>query len=57
MGLLDSAKDALDNDKGEQISDSGIEKAEGAVSEKTGGKFDEKIDEAGDAVDGKVGNE
>jgi hypothetical protein len=57
MGLLDNAKDALNSDKGEQVSDTGIDKAEDAISDKTGGKFDEKIDGAGDAADSKIGNE
>lgn len=57
MGLLDNAKDALNSDKGEQVSDTGIEKAEDAISDKTGGKFDDKIDKAGDAADSKIGNE
>jgi hypothetical protein len=57
MGLLDDAKDALNSDKGEQVSDTGIDKAEDAISDKTGGKFDDKIDKAGDAADGKVGND
>jgi len=56
MGLMDSAKDALDSDKGEKASDAGIDKAEQAVSQKTGGKYDEKIDSAGDAADKKVGH-
>lgn len=57
MGLLDNAKDALSSDKGEQVSDTGINKAEDAISSKTGGKFDDKIDKAGDAADGKIGND
>jgi hypothetical protein len=56
MGLMDSAKDALGSDKGEKASDAGIDKAEQAASQKTGGKYDDKIDAAGDAADGKVGH-
>ncbi|WP_082486568.1 antitoxin [Frigoribacterium sp. Leaf186] len=56
MGLMDSAKDALNSDKGEKLSDAGIEKAEQAASSKTGGKFDEKIEKAGETADGKVGD-
>jgi hypothetical protein len=36
--------------------DSGIDKAEDAASSATGGKFDEKIESAGDAADKKVGD-
>ena len=57
MGLMDSAKDALNSDKGEKVSDAGISKAEQAASSKTGGKFDEKIESAGEAADGKVGDD
>jgi hypothetical protein len=56
MGLMDSAKDALNSDKGEKGSDAGIDKAEQAASQKTGGKFDDKIDKAGEAADKKVGH-
>ena len=56
MGLMDSAKDALNSDKGEKATDAGIDKAEQAASQKTGGKYDDKIDKAGDAADGKVGH-
>jgi len=56
MGLMDSAKDALNSDKGEKATDAGIDKAEQAASQKTGGKYDDKIDTAGDAADGKVGH-
>ncbi|MBA8793762.1 hypothetical protein FHX74_001367 [Friedmanniella endophytica] len=57
MGLLDDAKNALNNDKGEETSDSAIDKAKEFGSEKTGGKYDDKLDKAGDAVDRQVGNE
>ncbi|WP_228514585.1 antitoxin [Frondihabitans sp. VKM Ac-2883] len=46
MGLLDNAKDAMNSDKGEQVSDTGIDKAEDAISDKTGGKFDDKTDKS-----------
>ncbi|MBF4577574.1 antitoxin [Frondihabitans sp. VKM Ac-2883] len=57
MGLLGSAKDALNSDKGEQVSDTGIDRAEDAISDKTGGKFDDKVDKAGDVADSKTGDE
>jgi hypothetical protein len=56
MGLMDSAKDAMGSDKGEKASDAGIDKAEQAASQKSGGKFDDKIEKAGDAADEKVGH-
>lgn len=56
MGLMDDAKNAADSDKGEEVTDTGIEKTEKTVSEKTGGSHDEQIDKAGDAADDKIGN-
>jgi len=56
MALVDDAKNAADSDKGEKVSDAGIDKAEDAASDKTGGDFDSKIDKAGDAADDKIGN-
>jgi hypothetical protein len=55
-GLGDKAKDLANSDKGEKVTDSGIDKAEGAASSASGGKFDEKIESSGDAADKKVGN-
>jgi len=56
MGLLDDAKNLANSDKGENISDSAIEKGEGLASDRTGGKFDDKIESAGDAADDRIGN-
>ncbi|WP_068251855.1 Rv0909 family putative TA system antitoxin [Janibacter corallicola] len=56
MGLDDltgKAKDALNSEKGEQISDQGLDKAgEFAEGKGVGG---DKVDKAKDAVDGKIG--
>ena len=57
MGLLDKAKDAANNDKGEEVSDSGIDKAKNFASEKTGGKFDDQIDKGAEEADKRVGKE
>lgn len=57
MGLLDNAKDAVNGEQGERISDSAISKSEETVSSKTGGKFDDKIDAASETADKKVGND
>lgn len=59
MGLDDlknKASEALNSDKGEEISDQGLDKASEFAKEKSGGKFDDKIDSARDAADGKLGN-
>ena len=55
--LTDKAKDALNSDKGEKISDQGLDKAAGAANKATGGKFDDQVNKGRDAADGKLGNE
>lgn len=54
-GLGDKANDFLKSDKGEQLSDGALDKAGDAVDERTGGKFDDKIDGARDAADKRIG--
>jgi hypothetical protein len=56
-GLGDKAKDFLDSDKGEQVSDKGLDKASQLADEKTGGGHDAQIDKGRDLADGKIGNE
>jgi len=56
-GLGDKAKEFANSDKGEKVTDSGVNKAEDAASSASGGKFDEKIDAAGDSADKKIGDE
>ncbi|KQR65721.1 hypothetical protein ASF89_00535 [Frigoribacterium sp. Leaf172] len=56
MGLLDDAKNAANSDKGEKATDAGIDKAEQAASDKTGGQHDDKIEQAGNAADGRIGS-
>ena len=53
--LGDKANDFLKSDKGEQVSDGALDKAGDAVDERTGGKFDDKIDAARDAADKRIG--
>ena len=60
MGLDDLAKkagDTLNSDKAEAISDKALDAAADAAKKVTGGKYDDKIDAARDAVDGKIGTE
>jgi hypothetical protein len=56
-GLGDKAKEFLDSDKGEQVSDKGLDKAGQAVDQKTGGTHDAQIDKGVDLADGKLGNQ
>ena len=47
-GLGDKAKDALNSEQGEKRSDQALDKAEQLADDKTGGKYDEQTDKAGD---------
>ena len=60
MGLEDltnKAKDAVNSDKGEEFSDQGLDKATDFANDKTGGKFEDQINQGRDGVDGKLGND
>lgn len=60
MGLGDlgnKAQDALNNEKGEQVSDQGLDKAQNAASGAGGGKFDDQIQQGRDAADQRVGDD
>ena len=50
--VTDAVKDVISD---EAKSDSVLDKVEDAAKKVTGGKFDEQIDAARDAVDGKIG--
>jgi hypothetical protein len=50
-------KDALNSDKAEEVSDSILDAVAGAADTITGGRFHDRIDEARDAADKKIGND
>lgn len=59
MGLDDlkaKAEGLVSSEKVESVSDAALDKAAEAAKKATGGKFDEKVDAARDAVDDKLGN-
>ena len=56
-GLGDKAKDALNSDKGEQLSDKALDKGGQVTDQKTGGGHDAQIDKGRDVADGKIGNQ
>ena len=56
-GLGDKAKNALDSEQGEQRSDQALDKAEQFADEKTGGKYDQQTDKAGDLADRHLGQQ
>lgn len=55
--LAGRARDALNSDKGEQISDQGLDKAEQTTSGIGGSQHSDKIAQGRDAADKRVGNE
>lgn len=60
MGLDDlkkKATEALGSDKGEQASDSALDKAAPVAKKATGGKFDSQIDSARDTADKAIGTD
>lgn len=57
MGVFDKAKDALNSDKAEQVTDQGLDKAADAAKGKLGEDKHDKVDQARDAADKKLGNE
>ncbi|MDN5587006.1 MAG: antitoxin [Brevibacterium sp.] len=60
MGLDDltnKAKDAMNSEKGEEFSDQGLDKAADFANEKTGGKFEDQIDQGRDGADENLGSE
>lgn len=57
MGVFDKAKDAVSGDKAEQVTDTGLDKAADAAKGKLGEDKADKIDQARDAADKKLGSE
>ena len=55
-GIADKAGDFLNSDKGEKVSDAGLDKAGDAADKATGGGHSEQIDKATEAADKKVGS-
>lgn len=53
----DKVGEALKSEQAEGISDKILDGAAGLANKVTGGKFADKVEEARDAVDGKLGNE
>ncbi|MDO5700497.1 MAG: antitoxin [Bowdeniella nasicola] len=60
MGIGDfvnKAKDQLSGEKIEQVSDSILDKGAEFISQKTGGKYDDKIQAVRDAADERIGSD
>ncbi|WP_019136736.1 antitoxin [Cellulomonas massiliensis] len=54
--MKDKASDALGGEKGEQASDTALDKGADAASSATGGSHDEQITKAQSAADERVGD-
>ena len=53
-GLGDKAQDALGNEK---VTDQALDKGEDFADDKTGGRYDEQTDKAGDLADQRIGQQ
>lgn len=56
-GLFDKAKDFVNSEKGERVTDGILKKAADAASKATGGKHDDKIAAARTEADKRIGTE
>ena len=60
MGLgdfADKAKDAVKSEQAEGVTDNVLDKGADFVNDKTGGKFEDQVNQGRDAADGQLGNE
>lgn len=55
--LVNNAKDALQSEKAEEISDSVLDKAEGLAGKVGDGKYADQAADIRGNIDGKIGNE
>lgn len=55
MSIFDKAKDALKSDKAEELSDKGLDKLEQLVGDKLGAEHADKIAQAREAIDERIG--
>lgn len=55
MGIFDKAKEALNSEKGEEVTKEGLDKAEEFAKDKLGDDKADQVDKARDAIDDKLG--
>lgn len=55
MGIFDKAKEALNSEKGEEVTKEGLDKAENFAKDKLGEDKADQVDKARDAIDDKLG--
>lgn len=56
MGIFDKAKDALNSEKGEQLSDSVLDKGAEVAQDKLGEDKADQIKQGRDKLDDQIGN-
>lgn len=56
-GLFDKAKDLVNSEQGEKVSDQALDRAADIAAKKTGGEHDEQIRSARDTADKRLGTE
>lgn len=56
-GLFDKAKDLVNSEQGEKVSDQALDRAADLAAKRIGGEHDEQIASARDAADKHVGTE
>lgn len=54
--LKSKASEALNSDKGEELSDQALGRAADVANNVTGGKFGDQVEQARDAADSQLGN-
>lgn len=57
MGIFDKAKDSLNSDKAEEISDKGLDRGEKLATDKLGADKSDQVKSVRDNLDKKIGNE
>lgn len=57
VSIFDKAKEALNSDKGEEITDKAFDAVEKFAAEKLGADKADKVKQAREALDAKIGNE
>ena len=55
MGIFDKAKEALNSEKGEEVTKEGLDKAEDFAKDKLGEDKADQVDKARDVIDYKLG--
>ncbi|MDP9800699.1 hypothetical protein J2S49_000775 [Arcanobacterium wilhelmae] len=57
MGIFDKAKEALNSEKAEELTDKALDAAEGFATDKLGADKADQVKGVRDQIDSKLGNE